>query len=69
VSDQFAFEPVESTLVEYILTYMPDKKAPGTDKNTNPRWQGFSTRQCTMNQFYQKQFADEEYFSKCFENR
>ena len=31
-SDQFTFEAVESSLVEYIVKSMPDNKAPGIDK-------------------------------------
>ena len=32
VSEQFTFEPVECSLVEYIVKSMPDNKAPGIDK-------------------------------------
>ncbi len=31
-SEQFTFEPVECTLVEYIVKSMPDNKSPGIDK-------------------------------------
>ncbi|CAB4004315.1 Hypothetical predicted protein [Paramuricea clavata] len=31
-SEQFTFEPVECSLVEYIVKSMPDNKAPGIDK-------------------------------------
>ena len=33
-SEQFSFEPVESSLVEYVVRSMPDNKAPGIDKIT-----------------------------------
>ena len=31
-SEQFTFEPVECSLVEYVVKSMPDNKAPGIDK-------------------------------------
>ena len=31
-TDQFTFEPVECSLIEYIVKSMPDNKAPGIDK-------------------------------------
>ena len=30
-SEQFSLEPVESSLVEYVVRSMPDNKAPGRD--------------------------------------
>ena len=36
-SEQFSFEPVESSLVGYVVRSMPDNKAPGTDKITISR--------------------------------
>ena len=68
-SEQFTFEPVECSLVEYIVKSMPDNKSPGIDKNTNPCYQGLFTRHFTMDHFHHKQLAGEQYISEYLENR